>query len=104
MINNLIVLKLIYNITILHTSYNILHKLDAIFLKYLWDKTHKIKKRIAIARYDNGGLNMIESKYQVLKSSCIPKLLNENSAIANVLNMYLEPIGIDKNLLLKLNF
>ena len=46
----------------------------------------------------------IESKHQALKSSWIPKLLNENSAIANVLNMYKEPTGIDKNLLLKMNF
>ena len=63
-----------------------------------------IKKHTAIASCDNGGLHIIdiESKHQALKFSWIPKLLNENSALANVLNTYLVAIGINKNLLLKL--
>ena len=74
--------------------------------KFLWGKTHKIKKSVVIASSINGGLNMIDiiTKHHALKTSWIPKLLNEESSLAEILNLYLAKMSITINLLLKMNF
>ena len=46
----------------------------------------------------------IVTKHHALKTSWIPKLLNEESSIAEILNMYLAKMSITTNLLLKMNF
>ena len=46
----------------------------------------------------------IVTKHHALKTSWIPKLLNEESSIAEILNKYLAKMSITTNLLLKMNF
>ena len=46
----------------------------------------------------------IVTKHHALKTSWIPKLLNEESSIAEILNIYLAKMSITTNLLLKMNF
>ena len=87
-INNLIIPKLIYNMTVLPVPSYVIQRLEDLFYKFLWGKTHKIVKSVVIAKCENGGLNLTDMnvKHCALKSSWIPKLFEQNS-ITEVLNM-----------------
>ena len=104
-LNNLIIPKLIYNMTVLPVPLYVIQRLEDLIYKFLWGKTHKIVKSVVIAKCENGGLNLTDMnvKHYALKSSWIRKLLEQNS-ITEVLNMYLSSIGITINLMLKMNF
>ena len=104
-INNLIIPKLIYNMTVLPFPPYVIQGLEDLFYKFLWGKTHKIVKSVVIAKCENGGLNLTDMnvKHCALKSSWFPKFLDQHS-ITEVLNMYLSSVGLIINLILKMNF
>ena len=76
------------------------------FFNFLWGKTHKVPKTTVIGNQLNGGLEIpdTESKIKALKVSWIPKILNKENKLFDVLQMILHPLGIDINQLLKMNF
>ena len=105
-INNILVPKLVYPMTVLHTPLHVLKKVEGIFYSFLWGKNHKIKKTITTQPCINGGLNMtdIVSKLYALKVSWIPKLLDKRNRLANIIHNYLISTGLNFSLILRTSF
>ena len=105
-LKRLVMPKLVYYMTVLNVPNTIVKKLDSMFFNFLWGKTHKVPKATVIGNQLNGGLEIpdIESKIKALKVSWIPKILNKENQLFDVLQMILRPLGIDINQLLKMNF
>ena len=73
-------------------------KLENLFYRFLWGKTHKIPKSVVIAKFENGGLNLtdISEKHYALKTSWI-KMFVERNNTTDILNLYLASIGLELN-------
>ena len=104
-INSLVVPKLIYLMTILEMDAEYIRKLENLIFTFLWAKSHKIKKCTVIGPQHNGGLGVIDLELKVmsLKASWVPKMLKESKQLF-VINTYLSSLGLNLNLLLKMNF
>ena len=105
-INNLIIPKLIYNMTTLYMPDHIVKTLEKSIYSFLWDGAHKIKKCTMIQHYKNGGLNLtdIEAKHQAIKASWLPKLLNTNNKLGCILKGYLQRLGLTLDQVIQMNF
>ena len=105
-LKSLVMPKLVYYMTVLNVPNTIVKKLDSMFFNFLLGKTHKVPKATVIGNQLNGGLEIqdIKSKIKALKVSWIPKILNKENKLFDVLQMILRPLGIDINQLLKMNF
>ena len=83
MLKSLIASQLVYMLSPLPTSQQVLDEINNIFCKFLWDgKGDKIKRSIMISDYENGGLRMLDlnSFNKALKLSWVRKYLNENNS------------------------
>ena len=80
MINNLLIPKMIYPMTVLYTPPEVTKRIENIIYVFLWEKCHRVKKTIVTQQNINGGLNMIDiqSKLYALKATWIPKFLNNS--------------------------
>ena len=105
-INNLLIPKMIYPMTVLYTPPEVTKRIENIIYVFLWEKCHRVKKTIVTQQNINGGLNMtdIQSKLYALKATWIPKFLNNRNRIANIVNMYLTSINLNMSLILRTTF
>ena len=102
MINNLLIAKMIYPMTVLYTPPEVTKRIESIIYTFLWEKCHRVKKTIVTQQNINGGLNMID--IHSLKATWIPKFLNNRNRIANIVNMYLTSINLNMSLILRTTF
>ena len=105
-INNLLIPKMIYPMTVLYTPPEVTKRIESIMYTFLWEQCHRVKKTIVTQENINGGLNMIDiqSKLYALKATWIPKFLNNRNRIAKIVNMYLTSINLNMSLILRTTF
>ena len=78
-LKSLIVCQLVYILSPLPTNQKVLKELNSWFFKFLWsNKGHKIKGKIMISGYSQGGLKLIDliSFNKALKSTWVKKYLD----------------------------
>ena len=78
-LKSLIVCQLVYILSPLPTNQKVLKELNSWFFKFLWsNKGHKIKGKIMISSYSEGGLKLIDliSFNKALKSTWVKKYLD----------------------------
>ena len=90
-LKTLVLPKIIYSVSLLPLPENLITRLNKMFYRFIWGVKDKIKRRILINSFSNGGLNMIdiESHFAALKAAWGPRLYNNNDIWSIIPNKYL---------------
>lgn len=101
-VNNLVVLKLIYIVFIfLFFENDFIKKVNRVIFNFIWNKYDRIKWNILIGKIEEGGIGVIdiEFKLKVLKVFWVNRLL-ELCLINEVINVYLKRVNFNLNYIL----
>ncbi len=96
--------KLVHNMTILHTPEEVIKEIEKLIFGFLWDSHDRIKRKTLIAKYKEGGINMLDiiCKNKALKASWL-RFMHHNNVNSLFLDMYLKKAGITRDFLFKSN-
>jgi len=104
LLKSLALSKLVYSLSLLHVDKAIVKDITKCFHSFLWNTTDRIKRNTLIARYNVGGINMVDVDCMVqgLKAAWIPRLLRAYES-ESILNIYLQMYKLDLNIILNGN-
>ena len=80
-IKSLLIPKVVFQATILPIPMNFVKELEKIIYNFIWGKRDKIKRRVIINKYEDGGLQMIdlENQFLALKASWFNRIQNNST-------------------------